>query len=163
MDRPEDREPRETADPESTVRISRVFPVARERVFRAWTDPAAITQWWVPMEGYSAPNVEVDLRVGGTYRIAVRSELGGDTHVVGTYREVRVPEKLVYTWRWEGWDRFGETLVTVEFRDLGDSTELILTHALLPDEEAREWHRFGWGAVIDKLGRLLERDRREDV
>jgi hypothetical protein len=58
----------------------------------------------------------------------------------------------VYTWRWDGIMReVGETLVTVEFHDLGNSTEIIVTHERFPDAGTRDRHRSGWEPCLDRL------------
>jgi len=72
----------------------------------------------------------------------------------GTYREILPPEKLVYTWSWEGQDPM-ETLVTVEFREVGDSTEVELTHERFPNAEERDKHNEGWVGCLDQLSKLL--------
>jgi len=129
---------------------------AREKVFRAWTDPAALKKWFAPGDDYATPIAEVDLRVGGRYRIQIRSPQGKLHTVVGAYREVKPPEKLVFTWSWqEGGMDVGETLVTVEFRDRGNSTELILTHELFPTAETRDEHTKGWTGCLDRLPTAL--------
>jgi len=78
------------------------------------------------------------------------------------YRELKPPMKLVLDWNWERFDAQGksddgpyESLVTVEFRNLGNSTEVILTHELLPTEELREGVRRGWKGCFDMLERNL--------
>jgi uncharacterized protein YndB with AHSA1/START domain len=139
---------------DTTLRLVRRIPAARDRVFRAWTDPEVIRRWWVPFEGYSVPAAEVDLRVGGSYRLTMRSAKGEVFSLVGTYREVRPPHRLVYTWEWEGGPD-GETVVTVEFRDLGEATEVVLTHAGFPGPPARDRHREGWNGVLDRLAAAL--------
>lgn len=139
---------------DTTVRVARRIPAPRTRVFHAWTDADAIRRWWVPFEGYSVPAAEVDLREGGSYRITMQSAQGDVFALRGTYREVRPPERLVYTWRWEGTrdaQEVGETVVTVEFRELGDATEVVLTHAGFPGARARDGHRTGWSGVLDHL------------
>ena len=138
------------------LRITRTFPAPRERVFRAWTDPAALKKWFAPGDDYATPIAEVDLRVGGRYRIQMRSPKGNLHTVAGVYREVTPPEKLVFTWSWqEGGMDVGETLVTVEFRDRGNSTELILTHERFPTAETRDEHRKGWTGCLDRLPQAL--------
>jgi len=99
-----------------TLRLTRAVPAPRDAVFRAWTDPEALRRWWAPAEGMSLPAAEVDLRPGGRYRFTMRNAKGEEFHLTGVYREVRPPERLVYTWRWEGTERDGdgETLVVVE-------------------------------------------------
>lgn len=136
---------------QTTLQITRTFPAPRETVFRAWTVPEELTKWWGP-QGYSTPSAQIDLRVGGTYRIAMRKDPDGDVfYLTGTYREIRPPEKLVYTWRWEAEPELGETTVTVEFGDLGTSTQVLLTHELFPTEKACEDHRRGWSSSFDRL------------
>ena len=142
------------ASQETTLHLKRTLAASREKVFRAWTDPEALKRWWGP-EGFSTPTVEIDLRVGGKYRIAMRSPHGDTYQLVGTYREVRPPEKLVYTWAWEAEPEQGETLVTVEFLDRGDSTEVVLTHELFPSEKVRDEHSKGWTGSLDRLPQAL--------
>lgn len=138
-----------------TLRVRRTFPAPPERVFRAWTDPAELKRWAGPGETTVA-TVEVDLRVGGRYRINMQAPDGTPYHVVGTYRAVDPPKKLVYTWFWETNPAMGETVVTVEFRDLGGRTEIVLTHERLPTEEDRRNHETGWTACFDTLAGLVQ-------
>jgi uncharacterized protein YndB with AHSA1/START domain len=140
---------------ETTLSLRRTFKAPRERVFRAWTDPDELRKWWGP-EGYVTPSAEVDLRVGGKYRLGMRKLPDGDIfYLSGIYREVRPPERLVYTWRWEAKPELGETLVTVEFREVGGSTEVILTHEFFPTPQARDDHNRGWSGCLDRLAKLL--------
>lgn len=132
-----------------TLRLTRVVPAPREAVFRAWTDPEALRRWWVPFEGMTVPAAEVDLRPGGRYRFTMRNAGGEEFHLSGVYREVRPPERLVYTWRWDDGD--GETLVTVDFEAKGTTTLLHLTHERFPDAAARDRHGAGWSGVLDRL------------
>jgi uncharacterized protein YndB with AHSA1/START domain len=140
-----------------TLRLTRVVPAPRDAVFRAWTEPEALRRWWVPAEGMSLPAAEVDLRPGGRYRFTMRNARGEEFHLTGEYREVRPPERLVYTWRWEGTERDGdgETLVTVDFEASGATTLLHLTHEQFPDTASRDRHGSGWGAVLDRLVGML--------
>jgi uncharacterized protein YndB with AHSA1/START domain len=139
---------------ETTLQINRTFAAKRESVFRAWTEPEALRQWFVPSEEVSTSSVEVDLRVGGRYRIVMESSAGEVYIAVGTYREIRFPEKLVFTWSFEGSD-MGETLVSLEFHDRGNSTELVLTHELFLNKEQRDRHNMGWSSCLDHLASSL--------
>ena len=143
------------ASPQTTLRLTRTFAAPREKVFGAWTDPEELKKWWGP-PGYATPSVEVDLRMGGKYRLGMRKLPDGPIfYLAGTYREVRPPEKLVYTWQWEAKPELGDTLVTVEFHDRGGSTEIVLTHELFPTEKARGDHERGWSSSWDKLAKIL--------
>lgn len=143
--------------PQTTLRLTRTFAAPREKVFRAWTEPEELKEWWGP-EGYATPTAEVDLRVGGRYRLGMMKLPNGDVfYLTGIYREVRPPEKLVYTWRWESQPELGETLVTIEFRDRGDATEVVLRHELFPNADARDDHSKGWSSCLDRLAKVLQR------
>lgn len=143
------------SSPATTLRLTRTFAAPREKVFHAWTDPEELKKWFGPV-GYSTPTAEVDLRVGGKYRLGMKKLPDGEIfYLSGTYREVRLPEKLVYTWRWENEPELGETLVTVEFRARGHSTEVVVTHELFPTEKARDDHDKGWNSCLDRLPEVL--------
>ncbi|HEX9705438.1 MAG TPA: SRPBCC domain-containing protein [Gemmatimonadales bacterium] len=137
-----------------TLRLRRTFQAPRERVFRAWTEPSVMVRWKAPGEG-TVPLAEVDLRVGGAYRVHMRGPDGTEYHLKGTYRVVDPPKKLVYTWLWETNPEMGETVVTVEFRDVGGSTELVLTHELFPTDDDRKQHETGWTSCFEKLAQTL--------
>ena len=141
--------------------IDRTVNAPRERVFEAFTQPDHLSRWWAAREGYSTPIAEVDLRVGGSYRLGMQDPEQEHPFVVGgVFREVTPPEKLVFTWIWEtaphdsDWTP-PETLVTVEFTDLGDSTGIRLTHQGLSDENMRDEHTRGWGGCLDSLTKYL--------
>lgn len=135
----------------TSLRITRVVKADPERVFRAWTEPERLKAWSCP-EGGTVIAAEVDLRVGGRYRITMQSSEGGVHNAVGEYREIEPPHRLVYTWDWEE-DEYevGETLVTAEFRALGGATEVILTHELFPNVEAKASHEQGWASCLNRL------------
>ena len=137
-----------------TLRLRRTFQAPRERVFRAWTSAEEVKRW----KGPGPLNVrvaEIDLRVGGRYRVHMRGPDGAEHRLVGEYREVDAPKKLVYTWSWEDDREMGETIVTVEFLDRGASTDVILTHDLFPNEEICSRHEAGWTGSFEKLAAIL--------
>ena len=134
---------------ETTLQIRRTFQAPREKVFRAWTDPDQMKHWFAPTADYET-TAEVDLRVGGKYRIQMKHTDGSIHTAVGEYREISEPEKLVYTWSWEDGSTSG-SLVTVKFRDLGSATELLLTHERFPTAELRDKHGQGWNGCLVRL------------
>jgi uncharacterized protein YndB with AHSA1/START domain len=140
-----------------SLEIKRLIKAPRERVFDAWTSPDEILKWFGP-EGTCQPlSAQVDLRVGGEYRIrAISQACGGPTEVSGVYREVQRPSRLVYTWQWNDPPlNFGETLVTVDFVDFNGATEVRLHQEGFPNVEMRDGHNYGWSASFDKLERLF--------
>src|SRR4051794_54751 len=111
-----------------------ILPRTTRRIFRAWTQPEALKEWWCP-SGWKAAAIEVDLRVGGEHRIAMRrARESAEVSVLGHFLEVRPPQRLRYRWRWEGaFERMPDTLVTVEFLVSGSGTELTLCHESFVD------------------------------
>ena len=140
---------------ELTLAITRVVPAAPEVVFRAFSDPAEIRTWWGP-EGFSIPSLELEPRVGQTYRIEMQPPQGDSFHLTGEFREVDPPLRLTYTFVWEDPDPDDiENLVRLSFRDLGGSTEVGLTQRPFKSEARRALHRDGWSDSFDKLERLM--------
>lgn len=78
------------------LEITRIFDAPREIVFKAWTDPKLLSQWWGP-HGFTNPVCEVDLRPGGSIRIDMRGPDGTVYPMTGVYHEIVRPERLVYT------------------------------------------------------------------
>ena len=141
---------------ERVLRLKRTFAAPRETVFRAWTEPEELVKWWGP-KGFTVPICEMEVRPGGGYRTCMRSPDGDEYCVRGIYREVRPPERLAFTWAWEEGDmKDVETLVTVEFHDLGGATELVLTHEGFPDAKARDLHNQGWSGSLDCLAEIFQ-------
>jgi uncharacterized protein YndB with AHSA1/START domain len=142
------------------LRMERRFDASAERVFDAWTNPEVLRQWWAAAENWQGALAEVDLRPGGRYRLSMRDTDSGAVHtVVGEYTEVRRPERLAYTWRWEGEPeemRGSEhTLVAVNFLPDGDATRVVLTHRGFADERSRELHAQDWSGCLDNLARRV--------
>jgi uncharacterized protein YndB with AHSA1/START domain len=136
------------AERTATLEIRRLIPAARERVFDAWTQAKELDRWSAPSP--MTARAEVDLRVGGRYRIVMRGPDGVDRSVGGVYRVVERPSKLVYTWKWDE-SPMGDSVVTVEFHDRGKETEVILRHDGLADAESRARHEHGWNGCLDNL------------
>jgi uncharacterized protein YndB with AHSA1/START domain len=131
----------------------------RERVFQAWTKAEHLQRWFFPsIVGEAVPHTEVDLRVGGRYRITMHTPDGDITAMVGgTYHEVHPPEKLVFSWAWEApQPDSSETLVTVELHDVQGETEIIITHERFPAQTGQEEHTIGWNCALERFILLVE-------
>ncbi len=140
-----------TASPslDTTLEIKRTFQASREKVFQAWTDPEKLNRWFAPSDDYEV-SAECDPRPGGNYRVQMTHKDGNIHTVVGEYREVNPPEKLVFTWSWEDGGVQG-SLVTVDLQDLGESTEVTLTHSGFLSAEWRDKHNEGWSGALSRL------------
>ncbi len=142
-----------TASAQPSLTITRKLPASPERCFRAWSDPQALKQWFGPSD-VEVVVAESDPRVGGRYRILMRSPGGEEHDVGGVFREVVANRKLVFTWAWRSTPE-RQSLVTVEFEPDGGATALTLTHEQFADEGARDRHRHGWTGSLGKLAAFL--------
>jgi uncharacterized protein YndB with AHSA1/START domain len=137
---------------ERVLVITRIFDAPRELVFRAWTDPEHVRNWWGPKD-YPAVHLTMDVRPGGRWRNCLRStETGEHLWQGGEFREVVPPERLVFTFAWdEEGERGLETLVTVTFAELDGKTLMTFRHEPFRSVEERDGHRGGWTSTFDRL------------
>lgn len=142
------------------LRLARTYDVSRELVYRAWTEPARFAQWF-GMPGIDVPEVEMDLRPGGRYRITMRKLPGGAPfYLEGEYREVKPPARIVFTWAWNGEGmKPDHSTVTVEFREVAGGTEVVVLHEGLEAGRARDGHDRGWSASAARLADALTAQR----
>jgi uncharacterized protein YndB with AHSA1/START domain len=136
-----------------SLTLKRRFKAPPAKVFAAWTDPEKMKRWMGP-EGVVGLSAEIDARIGGRYRLLMKSPDGEEHDVSGVYREVVPNEKLVFTWAWKSTPE-RQSLVTVLLKPDGDGTLLTLTHEQFFDETARDHHRQGWMGSLDKLERFV--------
>ena len=138
------------------VDMTWVLDAPRERVFRALTEPTALAKWWGP-SGFTTPEIELDLRVGGGYRFGMQPPEGELFHLAGEFVAIEPPSRLVYTFRWEEPDPDDrETIVSLSLDDLGDATEVSLSQGEFATEARLDLHRSGWTDSFVKLRALVE-------
>lgn len=132
--------------------ITRVFNASRELLFRLWTDPHHAINWWGPQD-CPATHMEMDVRPGGKWRYCLRATADGrELWHNGVFREVAVPERLVFTFAWEeDGERGLETLVTVTFTEDAGRTRMTFRHAPFQSIAERDGHVGGWTSAFDRL------------
>jgi uncharacterized protein YndB with AHSA1/START domain len=155
---------------EEDFTINWIFNAPRELVFKAWTEPERLMKWWGP-RGFSTPVAKIDLRPGGKYYNCMRSPEGRDFCSTGVFREVKAPERLVYTDSFAdhkgdpvspslygmdpAWPQ--EVLTDVTFTELGGMTR-ISVHSAVPRSLAeRQMAPQGWAESMVKLAEYLEK------
>ena len=112
-----------TLPSEKEILLTRVIDAPRELVFKAYTDPKAIPQFWGPRK-YTTVVDKMDVRPGGKWRFIQKDEEGQEFAFNGEYREVKAPEKLVHTFEFE--PLAGHIAVEhVTFEDMGDKTKIV--------------------------------------
>jgi uncharacterized protein YndB with AHSA1/START domain len=136
--------------------LQRRYPVAPEKVWRAWTDPQALKQWWGPGGPEAVSLVQLDVRVGGRFRIVFGGPQGDEHEVQGTYKEVVANRRLAFTWTWPRTTPERESLVTITFKPAAGGTELEFVHAQHFDEKVRDGHLRGWTEAFVKLEHYLQ-------
>jgi uncharacterized protein YndB with AHSA1/START domain len=141
--------------------LSRLINAPREKVYRAWTEPELLKQWFAP-KPYTTPIVEIDVRPGGSAYFVMRGPDGKDLPNRGVYLEVVPNEKLVstdaYVKAWEPSEKPFMTLI-LTFEDEGGKTRYTarVRHWTVADREAHEKMGFheGWGLCTDQLEALV--------
>jgi len=129
------------------------------QTFRSLTEPAELAQWWGP-HGFTTPEIELDLRVGGNYRFGMQPPDGDLFHLSGEFLEIAPPSRIVYTFRWDEPDPDDrETVVTLSLATAGEATEVALSQGEFATRGRLELHRDGWADGFDKLRELIARSR----
>lgn len=154
--------PSHAPDPELDLVLERIVPVPPDLVWKAWTDPEHLKQWFVPRP-WTIAEVELDLRPGGIFRTVMRSPEGEEFDNPGCYLEVVEGERLVFTDALEpgfrpSRDPFFTAVVTIQPH--GDGT-LYVARAMHRDAEARQKHEDmgfhdGWGTCLDQMVELIQ-------
>jgi uncharacterized protein YndB with AHSA1/START domain len=149
-----------TAPTSREITIVRLFDAPRALVFKAWTDPVHLARWWGPKD-FTNPVCELDLHPGGKIHIVMRAPHGAEYPMVGEFREVVAPERLVFTNApvdAQG-NRLMDGLTTVTFADERGKTKLTMhTRAVVLVPYAAQFLSgmdVGWNQSIDRLGELV--------
>jgi serine/threonine protein kinase len=142
-----------TRTPESTIRLTQHVAAPVEAVFAAWTNPAIMVNWYAPNDDFTTPIAEVDLRVGGQYRVGMKPKDRAEPNIVsGQYCRILAPYLLSFTWAWESLEFDApETQVTLEFRPSDSGADVTLTHERFRSDESRNKHTEGWTGCLSRL------------
>ena len=134
---------------EVDLTVRRVIAAAPYRVFEAWTAPTELLAWWGPPGGRCL-DAQIDLRVGGRYRIDNETADGAKIVIEGEFLTVEAPDCLVYTWSTSG-DSSQPERVTVRFDDHDGGTEITILHERINGPALRRQHDQGWTGCLDGL------------
>ena len=143
-----------SADPHVAALVARqLIQATPEALFAAWTDPDQLIKWWGP-EGVACTSAEIDLRVGGAYRIANRLPDGSIIWIAGIFEIIDAPHRLRFSWHIESQQAEPEQ-VTVSFERRGAVTEVIVMHEKIATQAARNSHAHGWIGCLAGLVRYI--------
>jgi len=150
--------PASTSDRE--ILISRVFDAPRELVWKAWTDPKQLAQWWGP-QGFTNPVCELDPRPGGAILVHMRAPNGVVYPMKGVFQEVASPERLVFLCGAldEAGELLFEVLTTVIFAEQASETKLTMRARVVKSTPAAAVHiagmEIGWTQSLERLAALV--------
>jgi uncharacterized protein YndB with AHSA1/START domain len=136
--------------------MTRVFDAPRSLVFKAWTEPERIKQWWGP-RGAVTLSCEMDFRPGGLWRTRSKAPDGREFVSRSVFREIVEPERLVFTYAWadaEGKPKH-ETLVTITFVEQNRKTLLTFHQGVFESVTSRDEHEEGWRSAFELLSEYL--------
>ena len=143
--------------------LTRVIDAPREKVFKAWTEPELLKQWFAPLP-WTVPKAETDVRPGGSSLVVMRGPDGNEFPCPGVYLDVVENERLVFTDAFtSAWKPSEKPFMTVEltFEDLGQNKTkyiALVHHWSVADREAHEKMGFheGWALCAEQLAALVE-------
>lgn len=137
--------------------VRRRFEAAPAQVFAAFADRDRVARWLRPAPEVGLSVLQFDFRVGGAYRFAYEVPNGPAMVVLGTYRLIEPPTRLVFSWLIEPPDPHAgiDSLVTVTLAPDGTGTELLIRHEKLGLADAIQRHAEGWRGAVDRLETLL--------
>ena len=137
--------------------ITRRFDAPRDLVWKAWSERERAMKWWGP-HGFTLTHLEWDQRPGGAWRAVMRSPDGREYPQHGVYKEIRPPERLVYTFIWDEDGPESEMLVTVTFAERGGKTDMTFRKGPFTSRESQKGEEGGWGETFERLAGFLARN-----
>jgi uncharacterized protein YndB with AHSA1/START domain len=160
------------------VVVTRLFDAPVEQVWRAWSDPGYVRQWWGPT-GFTCPLAEMDFREGGTSLVCMRApqEFGGqDLYNTWTYTRIEPGKRIEFIHRFTDQDRTmldpaeigippgvpKEVRHVVSFRSLGEQTELTVTEYGYASEQVRDFSKAGMEQCLDKMAAIFAKTQAQE-
>jgi uncharacterized protein YndB with AHSA1/START domain len=138
------------------VTLHRVFIASPEKVFKAFTDADAMASW-IPPYGFVCKVHNMDIKIGGTYKMTFTNFTTGNSHSFGgKYLEIIPNEKLKYSDQFDDSNLPGQMITTIELKKVLCGTELFATQEGIPDAIPIEMCYLGWQESLEKLKKLVE-------
>jgi uncharacterized protein YndB with AHSA1/START domain len=143
---------------ERTVRLHRVLRTPPQKLYRAFLEPAAVGKWLPPF-GFTCQVHQMDVRVGGSFRMSFHNYSTGNGHSFGgEYLELVPHERIRYTDRFDDPGLPGVMEVTVSLKPVLCGTELSVTQTGIPEAVPLEMCYLGWQESLIQLAQLVEPD-----
>lgn len=141
---------------DNSVTLHRVIKTTPEKLYRAFTEPDALASW-IPPYGFLGIVHEMDVRVGGTYKMSFINFSTGNGHSFGgEYLEVKPNEFIKHTDKFDDPNLPGEMIVSIWFKKVAVGTDLKIVQENIPSLIPAEMCYLGWQESLDKLTKLVE-------
>ena len=135
------------------IRVERLFDADIKLLWKAWTDPQLIKLWFGSDPNGTVEKVEIDLRIGGSYRITFKDSDQSEHSCKGKFLSIQEYTMLKYSWEWESEPGHIAEL-TVNFQAVGNKTKIVLEHKNLNPASHHAYAK-GWNGGFDKIERML--------
>jgi uncharacterized protein YndB with AHSA1/START domain len=136
------------------VRIERTFEAPAETVFDAWTSPEVMRRWFHIEPDWETPEAEVDLRMGGKFRVKMRRADGTEHLIAGEFTEIDRPHRLALTCTFSD-DPSKQQRIELTLSESAGSTTVLLVNSGMSTDERRDAQDHGWQGCFDQLQRAL--------
>ncbi len=136
---------------EFSLTMERTFTASKKNVFNAWTEDDALKSWFAPSAEFTTVTHELNVTVGGKYRIEMINPNNESFIVFGQYVKINPYEQLIFTWQWEHDKDNINSLITIDLTDINGQTNLTLKHEKLESQESVDHHTQGWNGCISQL------------
>lgn len=138
-----------------SLTMVRTYKASKQTVYQAWTTRDALTEWFAPTKEMSTIVHEMELEVGGKYRIEML-EPDGTSHVThGEYVALNPFDQIIFTWEWESDEMEVNSLVTIDIKEKDGLTNMVLTHDQLGSQYSVDIHNEGWTGCIEQLDAFM--------
>ena len=142
--------------PTGTVELHRILRTSPDKIYRAFTDAAALAKW-LPPYGFTCTVEHLEAKVGGTFRMSFSNFTSGNGHSFGgEYKELVPGELIRYTDKFDDPNLPGELLVTVKLKPVLTGTEVRITQSGIPEVIPVEMCYLGWQESLAQLANLVE-------
>lgn len=143
-------------DNTGTVRLHRVFKAPSDRVYKAFTDKSAL-EYWLPPYGFTGTVHEIDVRVGGGYRMSFTNFGSGHSHSFTVkFTELQPGKRIRHTDQFDDRNLPGEMTVTIDLKSVSCGTELSIVQEGIPSVIPEEMCYLGWQESLLQLANLVE-------
>jgi len=140
----------------NSVTLHRVLKAAPEKVYRAFTEPNALSSW-IPPYGFLCVAHQMDVRVGGSYKMSFINFSTGNGHSFGgNFLEIKPNEFIKHTDKFDDPNLPGEMITSVWFKKVSVGTELKIIQEGIPSAIPAEMCYLGWQDSLEKLAKLVE-------